>query len=75
VFTPVILATQEAESKRLRSQPSLGRLQDLSEKYPTPKRAGGVAQVPKCLPGSVRPQFKLQYLKKKKKYIILAIKN
>jgi hypothetical protein len=51
---PVILATQEAEIRRImvRSHPG--------QKTQSQKRAGGVAQ-------GVGPAFKLQYCKKKKK--------
>jgi hypothetical protein len=64
-FTPVILATQEAEIRRIevRSQPKqiVWRL----EKNPSQKRAGGVAQ-------GVSPEFKTQNLQKKKKAIVLS---
>jgi hypothetical protein len=56
----VILATQEAEIKRIaaRSQPGKIVPQTLSQKSPTPKRAGGVAQ-------GEGPEFKPQYHRKK----------
>jgi hypothetical protein len=60
---PVILATQEAEIWRITvvwSQPGEVVLKTLSQKNPSQKRAGGVAQ-------GVGPEFKLQYQKKKKK--------
>jgi hypothetical protein len=59
---PVILATQEAENRRI-AIPKNSRQIDcetLSQKNPSQKRVGGVA------PG-VGPEFKLQYHKKKKK--------
>jgi hypothetical protein len=42
---PVILATQEAEMRRIivQSQPWQGSLQNLISKIPNTKRAGGVA--------------------------------
>jgi hypothetical protein len=44
---PVILATQEANIRRIevRSQPRKIFHETLSQKYPTQKRASGVAQV------------------------------
>jgi hypothetical protein len=59
-FTPVILATQEAEIRRIivQSQPRQIVQESLSQK--DPKRAGGVAQ-------GVGPEFRPQYCKKKKK--------
>jgi hypothetical protein len=59
-LTPVILATQEAEIRRItvRSQPRQIVLETLSQKNPLHKRAGGVAQ-------GVSPEFKSQYHKKK----------
>jgi hypothetical protein len=58
-LTPVILAVQEAEIRRLKA--SLGQIvcKTLSRKNPSQKRAGGVAQ-------GVGPEFKSQYQKKKK---------
>jgi hypothetical protein len=49
---PVILATQEAEIKRMvaPSQPGQIVQETLSKKYPTQKRASGVAEVVKHLP-------------------------
>jgi hypothetical protein len=57
---PVILATQEAEIKRImvRSQPWQTIQETLSQKDPSQKRAGGVAQ-------GVGPEFKPQYFKRK----------
>jgi hypothetical protein len=42
---PVILATQEAEIRRIRVQSQPGQIvhKTLSQKYMSPKRAGGVA--------------------------------
>jgi hypothetical protein len=61
-LTPVILATQEAEIRRIavQSQPRQIVRKSLSQKIPSQKRAGGVAQ-------GVGPEFKPQYCKKKKK--------
>jgi hypothetical protein len=57
---PVILATQEAEIRRIevRSQPKQIVRETLSQKCPTQKRVGGVAQ-------GEGPEFKAQYHKKK----------
>jgi hypothetical protein len=45
-FTPVILATQEAEIRTMvQSQPRQIVRETLSQKYPIQNRAGGVAQV------------------------------
>jgi hypothetical protein len=59
---PIILATQEAEIRRIvvRSQPQQRVCKRLSQKYPSQKRAGGMAQG-----GGLK--FKPQYYKKKKK--------
>jgi hypothetical protein len=62
-LTPVILATQEAEMRRIgvQSQPRHIVDETLSQKKKnSQKRAGGVAQ-------GVGPEFKSQYCKKKKK--------
>jgi hypothetical protein len=58
---PVILATQEAETRRIMVQSQTGQMvhKTLSQKYPTQKRAGRVAQ-------GIGPEFNLQYHKKKK---------
>jgi hypothetical protein len=55
-----ILAIQEAEIRRIIvwSQPGQIVLETLSWKYPTPKRAGGVAQVVENLPSKWSPEFK-----------------
>jgi hypothetical protein len=49
---PVILAISEAEIRKIEIQCQPGQivLETLSQKYPTQKRAGGVAQVVECLP-------------------------
>jgi hypothetical protein len=61
-LTPGILATQEAEIRRIaiRSQPRQIVCETLSWKTLHKNRAGGVAQ-------GLGPRFKPQYLKKKKK--------
>jgi hypothetical protein len=48
---PVILATQEAEIRRIMVQNLLWQRvwETLSQKYPTQNRAGGVAQVARVL--------------------------
>jgi hypothetical protein len=58
---PVVLATQEAEIKKIivHSQPGQIVLEVLFQKTPSQKRAGGVAQ-------GLGPEFKPQYCKKKK---------
>jgi hypothetical protein len=60
-LTPVILATQEAEIRRIavRSQPGQIVSETLSRKDLSQKRAGGVAQ-------GVGPAFKPQYCKQNK---------
>jgi hypothetical protein len=60
-LTPVIPATQEAEIRRIAigSQPGQIVLETLSQKNPSQKRAGGVAQ-------GEGPEFKPQYRKKQK---------
>jgi hypothetical protein len=57
---PVILATQEAEIRRIMVQSQPGQIvhETLSRKNPSQKRAGGVAQ-------GVGPEFKPQYRKTK----------
>jgi hypothetical protein len=47
---PVILATQEDLEDHGSKPTWANSLQDLSRKYPTPNRAGRVAQVVECLP-------------------------
>jgi hypothetical protein len=61
-LTPVLLATQEAEIMRLtvQSKPRHIVCKILSQKIPSQKKAGGVAQ-------GVSLEFKPQYTKKKKK--------
>jgi hypothetical protein len=46
-LTPISLATQEAKIRRteVRSQPRQIVCETLSQKYPSQKRAGGMAQV------------------------------
>jgi hypothetical protein len=64
LLTPVILASQEAEIKRIKvwSQPREVSSRDpISKKTHYKKRAGGVAQ-------SEGPEFKSQYWKKKAVY-------
>jgi hypothetical protein len=58
----VILATQEAENWKITVQSQPGQIvhETLSQKNPSQKRAGGVAQ-------GIDPEFKLQNAKKKKK--------
>jgi hypothetical protein len=60
-FTPVILATQEAEIKRIavQSQPRQIVRETLPQKKPSQKGSGRVAQ-------GVGPEFKSYYGKKKK---------
>jgi hypothetical protein len=62
-LTPVILATQEAEMRRIkvRSQPGQTVLETVSQKYPIQQRAGGVAQVIEQLPSKSEAKFKPQY--------------
>jgi hypothetical protein len=61
-LTPVILATQEAEIRRItvQRQPKQIVHENLSGKNPSQKQAGGMAQ-------SVGPEFKHQYWGEKKK--------
>jgi hypothetical protein len=61
-LTPIILATQEAEFRRIMVWSQARQIvhETLSQKNPSQKRAGGVA------PG-IDPEFKPQYCKKKKK--------
>jgi hypothetical protein len=64
-LTPVIVATQEAEIRRIsvRSQPRQNSsARPYLQKTFHRKRAGGVAQ-------AVGPEFKLQHCKKKKKKV------
>jgi hypothetical protein len=64
VLMPVILATQEAEVRRIAvwSQPRQIVYETLSWKNPSWKRAGRVTQ-------GIGPEFKPQYHKKKKEYL------
>jgi hypothetical protein len=59
---PVILATQEAEIRRIMvwTQPEQIVHKTLSRKHPLQKKSGGMAQ-------GVGPELKPQYCKKKKK--------
>jgi hypothetical protein len=59
----VILATQEAEIKRITVQSQPRQTETLSQKIPSQKRAGRVVQ-------DVGPEFKPQYCKKKKKEVL-----
>jgi hypothetical protein len=57
-LTPVILATQEAEIRRIavEGQPRQIDHETLSQKYPAQKRADRVSQMVECLPlAKVRP--------------------
>jgi hypothetical protein len=57
---PVILATQEAEIRRIVviGQPRQNESKTLSQKCPTQKRADRVAQVPELLPSKCEALFK-----------------
>jgi hypothetical protein len=68
-LTTVILATQEAEIRRIAawSQPGQIVWANLSWKNPSQKRAGGVAQ-------GVGPEFKFQNHKKKNQHASASIK-
>jgi hypothetical protein len=61
-LTPVILATQKTEIRRITVQNQPGKIvcETLSRKYPSQKRAGRMAQ-------GVGPEFKPQYQNKQKK--------
>jgi hypothetical protein len=61
-LTFIILATQEAEVRRITVQSQPGQIVSkmLSRKNPSQKRAGGIAQ-------GVGPEFKPQYCKNTKK--------
>jgi hypothetical protein len=67
---PIILATQEAEIRRITIQSQPGKVvqEPLSRKKTHQKRAGGVAQ-------GVGPEFKPQYQKKLKKNQFLVSSN
>jgi transposase len=60
--SPVILATQEAEIRRIKVRSQLRQIvhETLSQKNPSQKRVGGVTV-------GVSPEFKPQYCKRKKK--------
>jgi hypothetical protein len=61
-LTPVILATQEAEIRKIvtRSQPRPIVCKTLSQENPSQKRAGGVAQ-------GVGPEFKPHYCRRRRR--------
>jgi hypothetical protein len=65
-LTPIILATQEAKIRSIsvQGQPRQIVLETVSQKNPSQKRAGGVAQ-------GLGPEFKPQYCKKKKEDAIV----
>jgi hypothetical protein len=66
---PIILVNQEAQEDQ-GLKPALGNSsQDLSQKYPTQKRAGRVAEVVECLPskGEVLSSNSSTTKKKKKR--------
>jgi hypothetical protein len=67
-LTHVILATQEAEIRRIevQSQPRQIVLEPLSQKYSSQKRTSGVAW-------SVGPEFKPRYHKKKKNVVYFTL--
>jgi hypothetical protein len=56
-LTLIILATQEAEIRRITVQARPGKqfIRPYLPKYPTRKKAGGVTQVVEHLPSKVRP--------------------
>jgi hypothetical protein len=62
LLTPIILATQEAEIRRIlvQNQPRQIVHETLSQKNPSQKRAGGVAQ-------GIGPEFKPSTKKKNQK--------
>jgi hypothetical protein len=66
---PVILATAEAEIRRMAVQSQPGRIvcEILSRKYPTQKRADGVAKVVACLPSKCEFKSNPSTTKKQKK--------
>jgi hypothetical protein len=65
----LILATQEAEIRRIsvQSQPGEILLETLSQKYPTQKRGSGVIQVVEHLPSKHEPLSSNSRTAKKKK--------
>jgi hypothetical protein len=67
-LTPVILATQEAEDRRITVQSQPGQIvsETLSRKNRSHKRAGGVPQ-------DADPELKPQYHKKKKKKRLFSL--
>jgi hypothetical protein len=48
-LTSIILATQEAEIRRIQFEATLSKSETLSQKYPTQKKGYGVTHVVKCL--------------------------
>jgi hypothetical protein len=72
---PVIVGTRETEIRKIMIQPQpQQKSKTLSQKYPTQKRAGGVAQVVDHLPTNMSTEFKPQHCKKKKNiYIYIYI--
>jgi hypothetical protein len=66
---PVILATQEAEIRRIavQGQPGQTVYEPLSGKYPTYKRAGGVVHVVQFLPSKCEALISNPSTAKKKK--------
>jgi hypothetical protein len=55
-FTPIILATQEAESRRIVVQPQPEQIlfETVFQKHPTQKRTVGIAQ---CVGLELKPQY------------------
>jgi hypothetical protein len=67
-LTPIILATQEAEIRRIALEASPGKSsQDPISKKPITKIAGGVGQ-------GIGPEFKPQHHKKEKKAALILVK-
>jgi hypothetical protein len=52
---PVILATPEGDQEDLYLQSAQAKMETLSQKYPTQKRAGRVGQAVECLPSRYEP--------------------
>jgi hypothetical protein len=68
-LTPVILATQEEEVRRIVVQSQPGKIvhETISQKNPTQKRAGGVTQVVEHLPSKHKALSSNPSIAKKKK--------
>jgi hypothetical protein len=66
-MTPVILATQEAETGRSQFEASLGKKQHLISKTHHTHTCCGVAQVVEHLPSKREAEFKPEYSQKRKK--------